>query len=34
MPCVLSSSIEHVLFTIVIEGGMLSSLPKLVQPVP
>jgi hypothetical protein len=32
--CFLSSSIEDVLFTIVVEGGMLSSLPKLVQPVP
>jgi hypothetical protein len=34
LSCVLSSSNEEVLFTIVIEGGMLSSLPELVQPVP
>jgi hypothetical protein len=34
LSCILSNSIEDVLFTIVVEGGMLSSLPKLVQPVP
>jgi hypothetical protein len=31
---VLPNSIEDVLFTIVVEGGMLSSLPELVQPLP
>jgi hypothetical protein len=34
MSCVLPNSIEDVLFTIVVEGGMLSLLPELVQPVP
>jgi hypothetical protein len=34
LSCILSNSIEDVLFTIVVEGGMLSSWPKLVQPVP
>jgi hypothetical protein len=34
LSCVLSNSIEDVLFTIVVEGGMLSSLPKIDQPVP
>jgi hypothetical protein len=34
MSCVLSNSIEDVLFTSVVEGGMLSSLAELVQPVP
>jgi hypothetical protein len=29
-----SNSLEDLLFTIVVEGGMLSSLPKLVQSVP
>jgi hypothetical protein len=34
LSCVLSNSIEDVLFTIMVEGGMLSSLPELTQPVP
>jgi hypothetical protein len=32
LSCVLSNSIEEVLFTIVVEGGTLSSLPKRAQP--